>query len=109
MAEADDSEERMPDCRTRWWRLQNMSESDAGHHRLVKATIAGFVFPTLLVALMQPWKLVVLGLAWILPSDSVWAYWVGWCAVVAGWILAGWGAFSICRMIWPKAATPSGG
>jgi uncharacterized membrane protein YdjX (TVP38/TMEM64 family) len=96
----------MPD-RTRWWRFEGMAESDHGHSWLVKATIVVIVFPVLLVSFMQRWKLVVLGLAWMLPADAAWAHWVGWCAVVVGVILAGWVSFWICRLIWPKSASPS--
>ena len=95
----------MPD-RTRWWRLETMSESDRGHSWLVKLIVA-IVFPVLVVALMQPWKLVLFGLAWLLPVDTRWAQWVGWCASIAGAILAGYGALWICRLIWPKTTTRS--
>ena len=96
----------MPD-RTPWWRLASMTESDRAHSWLVKLLIVTIVFPVLLMALMQPWKLVLFGLAWLLPVGTQWAQWVGWCAAIAGVILAGYGALWICRRIWPKATTKS--
>jgi len=84
-----------------------MAESDRGHSWLVKLVIATIVFPVLVVALMQPWKLVLFGLAWLLPVDARWAQWVGWCAAIFGAMLAGYAALWICRLIWPKTATRS--
>jgi len=84
-----------------------MAESDRGHPWLVKLVIVAIVFPILLMALMQPWKLVLLGLAWLLPVHTQWAWWVARCAAVVGVILAGYGALWICRLIWPKATTRS--
>ena len=84
--------------------MQPTSESDPGHRWIRKSTIVAIVFPTLLVTLMQPWKLVMLGLPSILPRDQQWTEWVGWCAVVVGFILPAWGALWICRLVWPKSA-----
>jgi hypothetical protein len=96
----------MPD-RTPWWRLEDMAESDPGHPWLVKLVIVTIVFPTLILTLMLAWKLVLLGLAWLLPVDTRWAQWVGWCAAIVGVILAGYGALWVCRLIWPKRTTNS--
>ncbi len=82
-----------------------MAESDRGHSWLVKFVIVAIAFPVLLVALMQPWKLVLLGLACLLPVNTQWAQWVGWCASIAGMVLAGYGALWICRLIWLKATS----
>jgi len=68
--------------RTSWWRLEHMAESDRRHAWLVKLVIVTMVFPVLLLTLMQPWKLVIYGLAWLLPSHTLWAQAIGWCAVV---------------------------
>ena len=85
--------------------MESMTESDRGHARLVKLVIVTIIFPTLVVALMQPWQLILFGLAWLLPLEKQWAQWVGWCASIVGVILAGYGALWICRLIWPKATT----
>jgi hypothetical protein len=77
-----------------------MDASDRGHSWLIKLVIVAIVFPVLVVALMQPWKLVLFGLAWLLPVDQQWAEWVGWCASIVGVVLAGYGALWICRLIW---------
>ena len=84
----------MPD-RTPWWRLGDMAESDWGHSWLVKLVIVTVVFPTQVLTLMQPWNLVLLGLAWLLPINTQWAQWVGWCATIVGVILAGYGALDL--------------
>ena len=96
----------MPD-RTPWWRLEGMAESDRGHSWLVKLEIVTIVFPVLVLALTQPWKLVLFGLAWLLPPGTRWAQWVGWCAAIVGVTLAGCGALWICLLIWPKPTTSS--
>ena len=93
--------------KTPWGRHEGMAESDPAHSWLVKMVIVMIVFPVLLVTLMQPWKLVIYGLAWLLPADAAWAHWFGLCAVVVGTILAGWGALRVCRLIWPKPTTSS--
>jgi hypothetical protein len=82
-----------------------MAESDRRHSWLVKLVIVTIVFPVLMVALMQPWHLVLFGLDRLLPVDTQWAQWVGLCAVIVGVIFAGYGALWICRLIWPKATT----
>ena len=87
--------------------MEGMAESHRAHSWLVKLVIVTIVLPTLLLALMQPWKLVIFGLAWLLPADTLWAQWVGWCAVVVGVVLAVGGALWLCRLIWPRATTSS--
>jgi hypothetical protein len=103
MVATDDGAKTRGASKTPWWQLAPMPESDRGHRWLLKATITTIVFPTLLLTLMQPWKLVLLALGWILPRDPLWAQWVGWCAVVLGLIVPAWGAFWVCRLIWPKS------
>lgn len=102
---ADESDKVTPTKQTSWWQLQPMSESDPGHRWILKGTIAAIIFPALLIGFMQPWKLVMFGLAAIVPTDQQWTRWLGWCAAVVGVILPALGAFSICRLIWPKSPT----
>lgn len=81
----------------------------AGTRGSSSLVIVLLVFPTLLLTLMQPWKLVIYGLAWLLPGDKLWAQWIGWCAVVIGMLLALFGVSWICRQIWPTATTKAHG
>jgi hypothetical protein len=85
----------------------NGSLSDRGHSWLVKLVIVTIVFPVLVLGLRRPWKLVLFGLAWLLPVGTQWVQWVGWCAAIVGVTLAGYVALWICRLIWPKARTSS--
>ena len=96
----------MPD-KARWWRLEAMAESDRGHAWLVKSVIVVFVFPVLVLAFMQPWKLVTYGLVWVLPPDGSWAQVVGWGVGIVGVLLALFAALWICRWIWPAAINKS--
>src|SRR5262245_48500132 len=56
------SSKRMPDHAPRW-RHRRMGEADRGHAWVVKLVIVIFVFPIVFLTLMQPWKLVLFGLA----------------------------------------------
>lgn len=89
----------MPDG-TRWWRLEL---------GLVRLVIAGIVFPVLVVALMQPMKLMLFGLTWVLPADTQWAQWVGWSSAIVGVVFAGYASLCVCRLIWPRASNGSHG
>jgi hypothetical protein len=82
--------------------MDESDEADRRHSWLIKMVIVLIVFPALVVAFTQPWKLVLFGLAWLLPVDTTWAWWLGWGAAIAGVILGGYGALWICRLIWPK-------
>jgi len=93
--------------RAPWWRLDDMAESDRGHSWLLKALIVMIIFPTLLLILIQAWKLVLFPLAWLLPAERLWAQVIGWSAVVVGVSVALVGALWVCRLIWPKRATNS--
>jgi hypothetical protein len=93
--------------KARWWRLEAMAESDRGHSWLVKFVIVVFVFPVLVLTLMQPWKLVTYGLTSVLRGDERWAQLIGWSAVIIGVLLALFGALWICRWIWPTATNKS--
>ena len=81
-----------------------MPESDRRHVWLVRVLIVLLVFSVLFLTLMQPWKLVLYGLAWLLPADKPWAEWVGWSAAIAGVLLALVGALWICRRMWPTTS-----
>jgi len=93
--------------RARWWRWDQMAESDRRHSWLVKVLIVMIVFPTLLFTFMQAWLLVLYPLAWLLPAETLWAQLIGWSAVAVGVVVALVGALWICRRIWPKRATHS--
>src|SRR5690242_4890910 len=85
-----------------WWH----SESDPRHSRLVKLVIVA-LFPALLLAVHQPLKLIVYGLAWLLPANTLWARYFVWCAMVVEVVLSLLGAFWICRLIWPTTRNES--
>jgi len=95
--------------RVPWWRLRHMDESDRGHSWLVKALIVMIAFPTVLLALMQAWKLVLFSLAWLLPRERLWAQWIGWSAALIGLAVALFGAFATCRLGWPSSRKSSTG
>ena len=79
-----------------------MAESDLADSWIIKMLIVLMVFPVLLVAFTQAWKLVLYPLAWLLPSGALWAAFIGWTVMVIGLVLAVGGAVWVCRLIWPK-------
>jgi hypothetical protein len=65
------------------------------------------VFPILLSAFMQIWKLVLLLFTWVLPPRPLWARLIGWSAVVVGIAFALFATLWLCRLIWPKRRAKS--
>jgi len=89
--------------RTSWWCVGAVAESDRVHSLIVKALIVMIVFPVLVVTLMQPWKLVLYLVLWLVPATKLSGQLAGG-AMLVGLVFVVGGALWLCRLIWPKRA-----
>jgi hypothetical protein len=105
MSDRAAQEARQWECRS-YSGCDAMAAWDHADSWMIKILIVLVVFPVMLVAFTQAWKLVLYPVAWLLPSDALWAALIGWSVMVIGLVLAIGGAVWVCRVIWPKDENP---
>ena len=75
----------------------------ANHQTFLKLLITVVVFPALFLAFLQLWSLLFLLLDWIAPGR--WAP-VRTGLLITSIVVALFGAFTLCRRMWPEAKSP---